>query len=178
MIPAASCPRGPFDALLPLQMSAEVHAVELADRIAALPRRFLASQVALQEVLGALSRGLDDVGREVVFEARVASAAMDKAWEAAAEEAKVRAAQLGVYALLFESGGEGGKEAEARAAHALLAIEDMSPILGGMVCIPWPSELSCAVEETLRVRVGVDAARCVVSGDGITLYHWCGDNVV
>lgn len=91
------------------------------------------------------------------------------------EEARVRAAQLAAYAVVLEREAESGEGMSV--AYALLSSShDVNRDAAVVVGFNSMAELGALECGAARLRVGVDAALCVVSGDGILAYRTDSDN--
>lgn len=149
----------------------------LADRISSLPRRFAVSQGSLADETLLREDGLAAAGREAAFDCGCLASRLAKALEGAAEDARVRAAQLAAYATVFEREAPGRAEAEAAApARALLLFREPAATSSCLVAIACDdSSILHAMEAAVRVRDGVDPLRCTVSGECLQFYV-VGDN--
>lgn len=130
----------------------------LADRLDSLPRRFGASHVALRgKTVPQLAEELGAAGREAAFNCCVLSSRVCKALEAAAEEARVRAAQLVASAMLLERDAEDADVGVV--ARALLSLSsEAAPAF--VVIMPDNAALRAVVQAAVRVRGGIDPLRC------------------
>lgn len=91
---------------------------EADDRALALTRRFLRSCAVLGEDLPALVEAVSCAAQEAACDCRCGKVDLEKAWEAAAEETRVRAAQLAAYATLLEDEPVESEESETIVASA------------------------------------------------------------
>ncbi|MDR3739883.1 MAG: TLD domain-containing protein, partial [Terracidiphilus sp.] len=143
-------------------------------RIHALSPRLAASQASVAESAQQLAVALVGAGREAAVDTSVLASCVGKALEGAAEEARVRAAQLAACAELLEREAEGGEEevsASAAVARALLSVRDWdAAVFAAVDCHSTITALG-AVDDTLRIRDGVDPAKCTVAGTGLTTYR-------
>lgn len=154
-----------------LQLSAAC----LADREHALIRRFGASKFDLQHTVGVWGREVIGLARDAACDCAAAAFQLGKAAEGAAEEARVRAAQLAAYALLLERDTDGEEEVRvSTVARALLNHHDhdWQAAACPAVVVEWNTRaLPRTVNEVVRIRDGVDPLQCTVCGDGITRYR-------
>lgn len=142
---------------------AAITAADVRGRQEALPRRFRASLDSANDFFTSLKADLDGEGREAVWASRVLSANAFKVLEGAAEEARVRAAQLDAYAAILEDEEE-WREAEATAV-ALLSSEGPGYYECASVVLEWDAAATVRiVEASLRLRDGVDVFSCEVRG--------------
>lgn len=162
--------------------SLQLGIVCVSDRMQALIRRLDASKFGSQHKAGVLCHALDVAVREAVFETRHITTLAAKAAESAAEEARVRSAQLSACAQVLETEAECSITGEGigvvLTARALLSCDDWDAgtELAAVSC-QWDGASSlAALDAALRVRDGVDPSLCVVSGDGITLYRVGGSH--
>lgn len=134
----------------------------LAGRLLALSGRFAASNFSVQHSAGVCSRAFSETGREVSFNARQLSLQVEKAWESAAEEARVRAEQLEACAVVLEREAEEGEldlpVSVAAAARALLSCPHWDATC--IVVVDWDSAALHAGSEASRIRDGVNPALC------------------
>lgn len=149
----------------------------IARHVEALSRRFAASRFASQHAMIVLSRILSEMGWITSQAARSALANAAKLWEGAAEEARVRAAQLNAYAQLIEDDVDDSVGEAAAIALLAAACDDVFGVPKNVPHIDWEAADMCwEVAVATWLRDGVDC--CDVSGDGIAFYTPGGDNCV
>lgn len=138
------------------------------DRSASLPRRFLASCRDTETTL-AWSAELDAACREGVADLRKARRNVEKAFDAAAECERVRAAQLAAYAHFIGDASayeEEEGEVAVQCALTLLAGPDLQATMLRLDV----DAVDAVMDKGVYVRDGVDPSSCVASGLGLVVY--------
>ncbi|MDR3740408.1 MAG: TLD domain-containing protein [Terracidiphilus sp.] len=144
----------------------------VAGRLEALHRRFIASCDTPATVSAQLVTATGREGCDVAFACQCSARGLAKAWEADAEEARVRAEQLEAYALLLEGGLDTKELAATIAAAESLLTGSLGAATCGLVFIAWDTPaLFDIVFESCGVLSDVDPARWTVCGPGIAYFE-------